>query len=347
MSGLRKGFLGLDGFVWFLGVVENRMDPLLLGRVQVRAFGLHTSTLTSIPSEDLPWAHVMMPTNTAVVSTPKEGDYVIGFFLDGDSAQSPVVMGILPGIPTATPPISEGFSDQRKDLAPYPTQDVKGTSTRYPNRLNEPTLNRLARNQNLANTVIELIKNQKVGIEPETSYAAVYPFNNAMVSESGHAFELDDTPKAERVNLAHRTGTYIEMKPDGTMSTKIVSNNYTVILNGDNISIGGDCTVDVGGECKVNILGNASITCNGDVVVSAAGNMNLKSQKDITLTAADNISLYAGAGIALDAPGGINAIHGSIATPDNLSAGAAASGTFTDTTGQTIHVQSGIVTNIY
>ena len=29
-------FMGLDGFIWFVGVVENRNDPAELGRVQVR-----------------------------------------------------------------------------------------------------------------------------------------------------------------------------------------------------------------------------------------------------------------------------------------------------------------------
>ena len=38
-------FMGLDGFVWFTGVVENRNDPAKLGRVQVRCLGYHTEDL--------------------------------------------------------------------------------------------------------------------------------------------------------------------------------------------------------------------------------------------------------------------------------------------------------------
>ena len=38
-------FMGLDGFVWFTGVVENRNDPAKLGRVQVRCLGFHTENL--------------------------------------------------------------------------------------------------------------------------------------------------------------------------------------------------------------------------------------------------------------------------------------------------------------
>ena len=59
-------FMGLDGFVWFIGVVENRNDPAKLGRVQVRCLGYHTENLIDIPSADLPWAHVMMPGKSAL-----------------------------------------------------------------------------------------------------------------------------------------------------------------------------------------------------------------------------------------------------------------------------------------
>ena len=54
-------FMGKDGFVWFVGVVEDRNDPLELGRVRVRCLGHHTADLTQLPTADLPWAHVMHP----------------------------------------------------------------------------------------------------------------------------------------------------------------------------------------------------------------------------------------------------------------------------------------------
>ena len=54
-------FMGLDGFVWFTGVVEDRNDPAKLGRVRVRCLGLHTENKYNIPTSALPWAHVMHP----------------------------------------------------------------------------------------------------------------------------------------------------------------------------------------------------------------------------------------------------------------------------------------------
>ena len=37
----------------FIGVVEDRNDPLSLGRCRVRAFGIHTEDKAMIPTEDL------------------------------------------------------------------------------------------------------------------------------------------------------------------------------------------------------------------------------------------------------------------------------------------------------
>ena len=54
-------FMGEDGFSWFIGVVEDRADPEKAGRVRVRCLGYHSAKKENIPTEDLPWASVMMP----------------------------------------------------------------------------------------------------------------------------------------------------------------------------------------------------------------------------------------------------------------------------------------------
>lgn len=96
-------------FNWWVGVVEDREDPEKLGRVRVRIFGYHTDNLSILPTEELPWAVVMQPTTSAAVSgigtAPVglvTGSWVVGFFLDGDDMQQPMVMGSLGGIPPST-----------------------------------------------------------------------------------------------------------------------------------------------------------------------------------------------------------------------------------------------------
>jgi hypothetical protein len=94
-----KNFLGKDGFHWFIGVVETRVDPLGMGRCQIRIFGWHTENTTDLPTTDLPWASPLYPINNSKsFSAPMIGDWVMGFFMDGESGQFPIMMGVLPGI---------------------------------------------------------------------------------------------------------------------------------------------------------------------------------------------------------------------------------------------------------
>ena len=96
---MMENFLGKDGFIWWMGVVENRIDSMGLGRCQCRIFGWHTEDEKLLPTEDLPWALPLLPINNSnAFSPPRIGDWIVGFFTDGLSGQSPVMMGVLPGL---------------------------------------------------------------------------------------------------------------------------------------------------------------------------------------------------------------------------------------------------------
>lgn len=92
--------------MFYLGCVENRLDPLKMGRCQVRVVGLHTEDKVQLPTDDLPWAYPMGTINSASISgigwAPTgvvQGTWVICIFLDGDSAQQPIMIGTIGGIP--------------------------------------------------------------------------------------------------------------------------------------------------------------------------------------------------------------------------------------------------------
>ena len=112
-------YMGLDGFAWFVGVVEDRNDPEQLGRVRVRCLGWHTEDLSGLPTAELPWAHVMHPVTDPSMhgmgTTPSfllEGGWVVGFFRDTEY-QQPVIIGTLPGVPLDPADFTKGFNDPR------------------------------------------------------------------------------------------------------------------------------------------------------------------------------------------------------------------------------------------
>ena len=102
-------FAGRDGFIWWFGVVEDRNDPLALGRVRVRVYGYHTEDKTKLPTLDLPWAYCIQPVTSASAggigsspTGPIEGTWCIGFWRDPDFMQEPMVWGTLPGISSSS-----------------------------------------------------------------------------------------------------------------------------------------------------------------------------------------------------------------------------------------------------
>lgn len=95
----------------YFGIVENRSDPLELGRCQVRVVGLHTHDKNLLPTSDLPWATPLQPITSAAMNGigltpigPVEGTSVVVTFPD-DSMQQPIILGSMGGISTAPLPI--------------------------------------------------------------------------------------------------------------------------------------------------------------------------------------------------------------------------------------------------
>ena len=114
---VKTHFLGRDGFIWWIGQIvdqtqwagnfgghptETTEDQKGFGfRYKVRIMGYHTASPSDLPDEDLPWASIMLPVTAGVSGggqgTPnlRQGDFVQGFFLDGEDGQQPVIVGVL------------------------------------------------------------------------------------------------------------------------------------------------------------------------------------------------------------------------------------------------------------
>jgi hypothetical protein len=256
---MRK-FIGRDGFKWFVGVVEDRNDPIKLGRVRVRAFGWHTDDKGAIPTKELPWAIPINSIDSASTSgvgkSPTgivEGSWVFGFFLDGDRAQEPAIMGTIASMPSEKSKAGEGFND--------PTG-------KFPRYTNESDVNRLARGENTRVHITD-----KVIGEPEQPFKAVYPHNHVMETESGHIKEYDDTKDFERIRELHRSGTGYEIHPTGDKVEHIVRDNYKIVAGKDSVHISGDVKVVINGNANISVDGNFRADIGGTCDIVSKGNM--------------------------------------------------------------------------
>ena len=312
-------FMGLDGFVWFIGVVEDRNDPSKLGRVKVRCLGFHSEDKNDIPTADLPWAHVMHPVTDPSMqgmgSTPSflvEGTWVVGFFRDAEHKQQPIIMGTLPGYPQTVSNTRIGFNDPN---GTYPKNPANYKKTESPNNtwtnlsghdLEESDINRLARNDTdqahaivktkddarttgvpIANTTDDNTDSTNEEWTEQTStYAAVYPKNHVYETESGHIKEFDDTKDAERIHEYHKSGTFYEVDASGNKHTRIVGTNYEVIAGSDFVNVKGTANLTIDSNCNTYIKGNWNIQVDGTKteVVTGAVTQTYKDKKTETVT---------------------------------------------------------------
>jgi phage baseplate assembly protein gpV len=128
-----------------------------------------------------------------------------------------------------------------------------------------PSVNALARGTNT------LTKTVSVKGSPAEPYGAVYPNNKVTQTSSGHTIEIDDTSGAERINIHHKSGAFIEFHPDGSVVVK-TTNVYIDAGTNANIkatNVDVEATkIDVNGS-TVNINGGS-----GDVVVNGISLVN-------------------------------------------------------------------------
>ena len=114
---IKTHFLGKDGFIWWIGQVVDQSKWIgnlpttptdtteehkgFDFRYKVRIMGYHTGSPEDLPDDQLPWANIMYPvtagTSGGAVHTPqlRQGNFVYGFFLDGEDAQMPIIMGVI------------------------------------------------------------------------------------------------------------------------------------------------------------------------------------------------------------------------------------------------------------
>jgi len=268
---------GFRNLLWFMGVVEDRRDPRKMGRLRVRCFDIHPDSKEDVPTDTLPWAIPVIGSYDFNYKPPIEGSWVFGFFLDGDDAQHPMLLGVMPGMPTTFPNSTQGFNG-KSDIYPKPDDAYN------------PDVNRLARGEEVDKTHVATQHATKDSVEPAPPYNAQYPYNKVQETESGHVFEMDDTPASERINIRHRKGTYLEVGPTGTQTNKIVGDGVTIIERNGKVLIKGASEVTIRGKSNVKIESDCNLTVDGTMTTNVRGDYRLNVGGGIYMNSGDIFS---------------------------------------------------------
>lgn len=226
---------------WFIGVVEDRDDPLMIGRVRVRCFNVHSFNISEVPTNMLPWAiplqNIISTALGGVGLAPvgiKLGATVMGVFVDGPDAQIPIIFGTMAGLPG-------GINEQKFSDVPAPTRGIAN----YPNNFEQK--------------------------EPQTKFSgtAKYPYNLAMVTESGHIIEFDNTPGEERIHVRHKTGSYVQVDKTGHITIKSVADHNNVVKKDFHEFIGGSADIDIEGSLTIKAKGEIKIESDTHIEIKA------------------------------------------------------------------------------
>lgn len=213
---------------WFQGEVVDNEDPEKLGRLKVKELIGHDKE----DPNNLFWCHVIMPPTGANA----KGIGVAAVGIDKNSK----VFGFR--VDSKLAYIVGSF--------PYAVDD------------NNHSLSRHARG------VAPVQKDYITELgEKKTEYAAKYPHNKTITTSSGHVLELDDTPKAERIHVYHKSGAYVEIFPDGSIVTKSMKDSVSVTMNDHSISV---------------VKGDLQIVANeGKIQINSEGDIDIASKKGV------------------------------------------------------------------
>jgi hypothetical protein len=134
--------------------------------------------------------------------------------------------------------------------------------------------------------------------EPEsaanTDYQPEYRYNTVTQTPRGHSFEMDDTPGRERVRLSHRSGTFIEMHPNGDEVHKVFGDGYEITIKDKNVLVKGTCNITIEGDCNMHIMGDKVETIDGNLEQHVKGNFTQVVEKTTSITSQGDMEITAG-----------------------------------------------------
>ena len=310
---------GFRNLLWFVGVVEDRQDATNDGRVKVRAFGIHTEDKQAMPTADLPWAIVLDGSYGGIYKIPEVGDWCFGFFMDGDDAQHPMVMGRIPGINLQLP--SEAGTPSDANYVPIESMPKYGKPPLHRHlggedaEIGQGPLQAAAVKGGIKSAIEGEDWNEPPIISPEknldnTVYTSKNDNNYVVLSDSR---EGDGT----YILISHASGSAVQIDSHGTILVKSFGDTYNssegFTMNRTELdshtNVGGDWALKVErGSGKVWINGdldieceNFNVTARGTANINAAAGTNISGGKVGLFATSDDVNIAANANVKMKA----------------------------------------------
>ena len=267
----------------YMAFVEDNDDPLKNGRVRARVVGVHTEIKTEtdtegIKTEHLPWMSRAGSTYGSGMTgqgwwggSPLPGSCVGCIPVDGNEMQDWVYLFTISGMRTQRS-TGKGFEDP-DSLWPRTdrlnTHDPSYHLDKEIHSLGESYLN--VRSELLESDSITEIQYALGGGEwselgnpgqPDHRYNFTYEGyprdyeSEEIIERNGSVIEIDSTPDHERMIWHHMTGTYWEIRPDGSLQTKIRKNHLQSVLGQQNKVVFGDRSLNVDGTNYLLVTGD-------------------------------------------------------------------------------------------
>ena len=282
------------------GCVENRFDPLMLGRLKVRIVGIHTNNKTILPTEDLPWATVLQPVTSAAMSGighapvgPVEGSWVAVQFLD-EEQQYPIVIGTIAGIPglKSSTENAEFYTVEEDNVSTLPENvltdsqgvpvtDSQGTPILTGNDSSAKYLGQMTKDQydKMKSKIAQIESGGRSTVENQLGYIGTYQFGTPALEDLGYlkkgtfAKNKSNSAMNDPNNWTGKNGiTSKEMFKNNAAEQEIAMDGYLKI-NYKRISSQGVDVTNVPPEKMAGLLGAAHNQGSGAVKKMLSGSV--------------------------------------------------------------------------
>lgn len=278
--------IGFENPLWFMGIVEDNDDKENLGRVKVRAFGIHPpADNDDVQTEDLPWAPVLNAGHYGTV-LPANSDWVFGFFADGRDAQHPFVVGMIPGQNMQLPqdsgsssvytlPSIDAFYNYGLPPLPKPMtgEDLETTQTVIQNAT-RMIFSAARKAKEILGITDESNDKRAPAINEPAIEKADRPHKNMVWKSRNSNSYLQIGEDEEFILLSHESGSHIQIDSVGNIKIKSFGDTHYYSEGHQLEASNGSKTIHVEGQYALESK-NATIQVNGDLNHTISGNYNL------------------------------------------------------------------------